>query len=216
MRLGAMVHDLLLSQQRKYVVWGKARRGRDWEEFKAEWAGKEIVSHDEYLAAMQIAKAVTDHPPAWILFDGALEKKISWWHGKVECSGTPDCLRDDMVVELKVVSSARPEDVARKCRQFMWHAQLAWYSDGENAKRLIERRNRDGVIVAVESAPPFVVSVLKLSDRSMSLGTRTWRLLLERLVVCEQSRSWPGYVADTAPLDIDDSYEEDLKEEIGE
>ena len=81
----------------------------------------------------------------------------------------------------------------------LWLGQLAWY---RSASQIVYGTSPVAHIVAVETRPPHVVTVFKLTPAALDLGTRTWRLLWERLMVCERTDSWPGYVEDIAQLDV--------------
>ena len=81
-----------------------------------------------------------------------------------------------------------------------YHAQLAWYADGAKAAGLVLAPRC--YVVAVEMKPPHVVTCLELTDRALDMGRRAYRLWWERLMVCERSDYWPGYVEGIAPLDV--------------
>jgi hypothetical protein len=58
------------------------------------------------------------------------------------------------------------------------------------------------VIVAVETSPPYCVTVLELTDRALDVGYRTACAWLEQYKVCRDSDEWPGYVQAPVPFDI--------------
>jgi hypothetical protein len=62
-------------------------------------------------------------------------------------------------------------------------------------------------IVAVESAPPYPVTVFRLTDNAIEQGERACRAWLERLLVCESADCWPTYTEAAVPFDIADADE---------
>ena len=106
------------------------------------------------------------------------------------------------LVELKTGKSAHPERFVSAGKFYGYHAQLAWYR-----RAMIE----SGVgtpaslwIVAAESAPPYPVTVFRLTEQAIELGERACRAWLENLLVCEANDSWPAYTDAVVPFDVED------------
>jgi hypothetical protein len=59
------------------------------------------------------------------------------------------------------------------------------------------------LIVAVETVPPYNVTVLELTDRALDVGYRTACGWLEQYKVCAASGEWPGYVQGPVTFDIE-------------
>ena len=57
MRLGRLVHALVLGGD--YLVWDGTRRGKEWDRFAEENAGREIVTASELAQAEPVAAAVS-------------------------------------------------------------------------------------------------------------------------------------------------------------
>lgn len=201
MRLGSVSHALLFGMP--VAVYHKTRRGKDWDEFSVEHAGKTIVNRKEHDSARRIADAVLQNPEAVeLLNSGPREEKIHWSMLGRGCAGTPDVRGQDVIVDLKTTRCSDPERFVRDGLRRCYHAQLAWYIDGVIASGLGTPSR--AAIVAVESAPPHPVTVLHLTDRAIEQGRRLCRLWLERLLTCESSEQWPGYAQSAVPFDVPD------------
>lgn len=203
MRLGTIVHQLVLGgNAHPLAVWPGTRRGKEWEAFRDEHSGVEIVTQAEMDTGLEIANAVLSHPEAARIIEDAqavngVEIPVEWEVGGRSCRGTPDCLSGPALADLKVTADASPERFRWHARKMLWPAQLAWYLDGCPVAKEPDRTS----IIAVESGPPHVVTVFDLTDELLEVGRRTWRGLFERLMVCERTGLWPGYVEGVAVLD---------------
>lgn len=85
LRLGRLTHALILTPElpAEVALWeGKARRGRAWEEFRAEAAGKTIALASEIAAAERMRDAVYAEPEARaLLAEGRGEVTVTWKEG---------------------------------------------------------------------------------------------------------------------------------------
>jgi hypothetical protein len=162
-----------------------------------------ILPPAEYAKACDMADSVVAHRQAMELLKGERQRTVQWsWLGR-ECEGTPDVFSLDHLTELKTGRTAHPERFMSSARWYGYHAQLAWYR-----RALIEcgfGTPASYWIVAVESAPPYPVTVFCLTDNAIDLGERACRAWMERLLVCESSDMWPAYTEAAVPFDIDSS-----------
>lgn len=199
-RIGRGVHALLFGQP--LVVWHKRRQGNEWKEFEAAHEGEEILNEKEHAQALAVATAIrTDPIAAPLLFDGmTLEKKLHWKIDGRACSGTPDSFGPKRVVDLKTARTTEPDRFVRAATWMSYHAQGAWYQDGIELAGL--PRPDEFYIVAVESAAPYAVTTLRLTERALDMGRRLNRLWWEQLMGCEASNQWPGYSQSIVDFDI--------------
>jgi len=198
MRMGRLVHAMVLGGE--YLVWDGTRRGKDWDRFEAEHLGQEIVTASEVEAAEPVAAAVAASELAAPLLDGCREQTIEWEIGGRKCQGRLDVLNAAFITDLKSTTNAEPGWFSRHATKMGYHAQLAGYADGAVAAGLAITPRC--YVVAVEMKAPHVVTCLELTDRALDMGRRTYRLWWERLMVCERSDYWPGYVEGVAPFDV--------------
>jgi exodeoxyribonuclease VIII len=206
MRLGRGTHAVLLGQP-VAVFTGKVRRGKDWEAFRADSAGKEILNQREYDQARRIADSVHANDDATkLLFSPQVrrEQRITWEFLGRECSGTPDAANYGYwLAELKSTVCSDPRRFERDGKFRAYHAQVAWYRRG-----MIEAglgTPPDSFFIAVESTRPYPATVMRLTDRAIDQGERLCRLWMERLLACERANHWPGYVESIVDFDVEDS-----------
>lgn len=201
--VGSAAHRISLGQDAPIVYPGKTRRGKEWEAFQLDNPNREIVSRSEYDVALRMADALDKHREAKeLLKTGRIEETINWTLNDRVCEGTPDVFTRDRLVDLKTTRDSSPYRFSRDAQRYGYHAQLAWYLDGIVSSGL--GTPKAAFIVAVESSAPYPVTVFELTEQTLELGRRMYRLWFERLMVCEQSDTWPAYVSHIVDLEIDD------------
>jgi hypothetical protein len=200
MRLGSLVHFLVLGGHRRFVRYDGQRRGKEWAAFEAEHAGPDvtILTATEWDPAEPMAEAVRNDPIAAPLLSGLAEGTVRWKLSGRDCRGSPDIF-GRVQVDLKTTPDASPGWFTRHAMKLGYCAQAAWYADGCEAAGLAKRERVS--IIAVEKKPPYAPTVFDLSERALDLGRRTYRLLFERLLACEASDQWPAYAQGPLLLD---------------
>lgn len=203
MQLGSAVHALVLGGD----VYESAtdRRGAAYKTMRAELGPDAIIiTPPEAVEAHAIADSVLADPVARPWLDGEHELDLSWKIGPRACGGRLDVLGATFVADLKSTRCSKPDWFAREAIRRHYHAQLAWYSLGA---RCAGRDVRDAVLVAVESSPPYAVTVHRLTERALALGERAARGWFERLLVCEASGAWQAYAQSVLDLDVPEDLE---------
>lgn len=195
MRLGRLVHGLVLGGPSAPVIYEGERRGKAWADFQADHPGAEIVTRAEADKAQPIADAVLADVAASALLrlPGAItEQRIEWPLGEVIAAGTPDLFdpATGILVDLKTTRDAEPRRFQRSAWSYQYHAQLDWYAEGLRAHG---HTVRECYLVAVETAAPYGVSVHRLDSAALEDGRRLWSSWLERFRVCLAADHWPGY-----------------------
>jgi hypothetical protein len=199
MRFGQLVHAIVLGG--KFIVWPKERRGKEWDAFEEGHGGELIVTATEHDKALLIAKSVREHPIAADLIRGRCEQEMTWTSNGRACAGRLDVVNDTFWTELKSANCTEPYRFQRAARRMSYHAQMAWYQDAAVANGYPVRT---GYIVAVETAPPWAVTVLRLTPRALEEGRKLCRFWLERLIGCEQCNEWPSYTQSIVDFDVGD------------
>lgn len=201
MRLGAGVHALLLGQP--VVLWdqpaakgdGKApRNGKAWEAFEAKHGEAVILNRAEYDNAHRIADSFrsNDHAELLLTSPGSVYERTIYWQqdGRARRT-TPDIAAPAFVAEVKTTRSADPHWFRRDIRKMSYHAQVA------DQRLAIEadtgRLPEEAYIIAVETLPPHVVQVYRLTPRDLALGENMCRRWLVALLEAEASNVWSGY-----------------------
>lgn len=210
MQRGSLVHAVLL-EKFDGVVWEGKRTTNAWKDFEATNRYKWIVTSTEMREALTIADAVRANPIAAPLLEGLREFDFIWEIDGRSCKGTMDVNGGTFINEVKTTRCAHPEWFQREALRRKYHAQVAWYRDGLMVNRVHDEHLFDGpelvppidcYITAVESSPPYAVTVFKLTDRILEDGRVRYRSWWEQLRVCEASDEWPGYTQSMVEFDI--------------
>lgn len=211
-RIGSGAHAMTFGTPvHKYEA---IRRGKAWDEFRASKGNDPILTVKEWDHAAAISGALKRNEASErLLFSKGVivEKRIEWEIDGRKCAGTPDARSIYSLVDLKTTKTSHPDRFVRDATWRGYHAQLAWYRDGICAAT--GAKPQDCYIVAVESRPPYAVTVLRMTDRALEQGARLVRSWFEQLRVCEESGVWPAYCASVVDFDVPD---DDLELTFGE
>lgn len=210
MLLGTAVHALAFGTK-KVAAYDGIRRGKAWEQFKADNQDKHLLSPAEYYDARNMADALLASPVAVKALEGETEKTIKFhWYGR-ECRSTPDVRGIEHMADLKTCANADPA-------KFMWHSAKLGYHAQMRMQQIACGHDLDtpAYIVAVESKPPYPVVVFKLTEGALMEGEKMLCLWMERLKACEEAQEWPGYVQSVVPLDIPGEVELDFGDDEGD
>lgn len=219
---GTALHSTILGGKR-LAKWDRMtesgrsapRSGQHWEAFKRDNADALILTPSEYDEAAGMAASVRACPEAMRVLDGAKEQTLYWDILGRRCRGTPDVRSDQYITDLKSTRTADPRRFMWEMLKYAYHAQLAWYLDG-NRRALadlgVNKAPEIAYIVAVENSPPYVTTVFRLTERALEAGHRLTRIWLETLQNCEESNFWPGYSQCVVPLDVPDSADEMIED----
>lgn len=197
MRKGSALHSLLLGNQDAVIEYSGRRAGKAWESFKADQnPNAEILIASEMGAVREMRAAIERHRPSSgpsaveLLSEGVKEQRIDWTAQGKACHGTPDVV-GRRGVELKSTRSANPRWFLRDAERMLYHGQCAWYDNVTSPP--------DGWwIVAVESVPPFNVTVFRVDDAVLDVGRLLAARFFAALLECERTGVWDGYA--TAPV----------------
>lgn len=204
LRKGRATHSYLLGSADAVVECPMPRNEKHaaYRDFLSEHRGKCILSPSEFNDVNQMRMALERHQEAMRLLEGEREVTRRWeWCG-VQCEGTPDVVRGvSELVELKTSKTAHPEWFPREAARYGYHAQVAWY---EIALTMGDDCGTGGPhnVVVVESKPPYHVTVFDITGADLEAGRRCIRLWLEKLLNCERSGRFPGYVEGSVPLGV--------------
>lgn len=193
------------------------RRGKDWEAFKAEHPGAEIVTPAEAEPALAIAASVKAHPRAAELLyaPGTLrEHKVSWSYLGRRCESHLDVVRPGHVLaDLKCLKDGSPDRVKKVVWWDHYVVQLAAY------RLAVESRGwpapKTTALVVVENTPPYAVTVYPVTEAALEQGRKTWHLWFEQLLACERANAWPGYAQTDVPIDVADQPAERFTVTVG-
>lgn len=210
MRLGTATHCAILEPERFEIEYVEApvidRRTKDgkaiWSEL--EQSGRIVLSSDEYSKVTGMAKAIRGHELASKLISGGVCEQSVYWDQKVSCldeleilcKGRPDYVKPlnkgYVIVDIKTTQDASMYEFQRKAYyKYCYHLQAAHYVRG------FESVTGEKVIafmyIAVESEPPYAISVFKAEDDYMKAGEQKTLELYELYAKCMAKDEWPSY-----------------------
>jgi hypothetical protein len=220
------VADCIVFGNRGYAVYpGKVRNGAEWNGFQRAHEGEIICITSEYEDAIGAAAAVRVDPCSRALLEADdVEYQVcaEWEAYGLPCAAgikgerggfdlvgrlTPQAVEilgfgragDTFEADLKITADTEPHALGKHAWRMLWHCQRAFYKDGiESNGGHVDH----SILIAVESSPPNVVTVLRVDDEAIDHGRRSICLWAERLRACEASGRWPGYVRRAEALSV--------------
>jgi uncharacterized protein (DUF736 family) len=197
MDFGTAVHSALLEPENfasDYVVYpGKTRRGKEWDNFKAENEGSEILKANELTEINELAAAVLKHPLAAPLLaeDGDSEVTIIWTEPTTGhlCKSRLDRLAQGLFLDLKTTRSISPFSFNRDFQTYKYDLKMAFYFDALAAIGMPVDRVK---IIAAQSKPTIDVAVYNVPEEVLNFGRAKYQESLETLIYCRENDEWPG------------------------
>jgi len=208
MRLGRVVDALLFNGPKPAVFKGERRLGKDWEAFKEQHEGREIISDKEYGTALAMVDQLLDHSLAMEVLKGRRHLEINFTYLNRACQMHPDIVGQPSGVyctDLKTGMTSDPRRFVRHALQMGYHGQHAFYGIGLRESGQGDPQNH--YIVAQENKAPFVVTVFRLTERAIEHGERLVRTYFEQLLACEAANHWPPYAQTVVEFDSADEIE---------
>lgn len=204
--VGAAFHTAVLEPEKfkqQYAILpadmkATTKAGIAW---KAEQAGKEILSTAEGSNLPGMSKAVRDHPDASALLKyGVVEMSAFWRDPEFSflCKCRPDFVTDGgIVVDLKSCMDAREFPFSKVFFDKLYAWQAYWYLEGLNqAVRQglgKEIDHKDFAFIAVEKLPPYGVNVF-FADKDLLLNALEEIEVVKTLYArCLETDTWPCY-----------------------
>ncbi len=203
MTVGTVAHSMVLGGETPVIFNGvRNKKSKKWIEFQAQNPDRLILIPSEYEAALGCANSIRSHKRAMELLEGDHEQELPHWTiaGR-ECGGRPDARHPRRITELKTSATSEPYRFTRLGTRMAYHAQLAWYLDGNTATG---GTATEAYIVVVEATPPFIVTTMPVVPRALDEGRKLYSIWLEQLRVCEESDAWPGYAQRDVDFDVQD------------
>jgi hypothetical protein len=151
------------------------------------------VEYDEGIAAAEAVRRRPGNRLALSYLIGRTQVPLRW-----EMQGVPfstrgiDVVGDGWITDLKTTQSTEPDRFMYHARNMLWHAQLACYE--EACKQNGIDVSKGVFLVGIESKPPNVATVIRLSPEALADGMRCVVAWIEMLKACEANDHWPGYV----------------------
>ena len=131
--------------------------------------------------------------------DGKPEQTLIWEEGGVWCRSRLDWMPNDsrrVFLDLKTTeTNVNPEVISRYAMQMQWAIQQAFYTRGLKALGITDKPKFR--FVAVESKPPYAVTVCGLPPEWISFAEGQVESAIRLWRKCMEANDWPGYPYDT-------------------
>lgn len=207
--LGTAAHSLILENSTENIVTVDAdswmTKAAKEEKAAALADGKQPLLLKEWAQVIAMRESVMRHPLAkTALTGGTPEESVFWAHE----SGTalkcrPDMLHQggklgNLIVDLKTVQSAAPEEFSKSAANFGYHIQQAHYQAG------LKAATGDAfafAFVLVEKSAPYFVSVVELHADDVARGADMVERSIRIFNECQASGKWPAYES-SAPIEL--------------
>ena len=176
----------------------------------------EFCSQEEIDTAWAVANSVYAHPASKELLDNSMREVVVVWYHKSSlsdevflCKAKIDAwdMSRNIICDLKTCQSSDPAVFTRNnIERWDLHAQLAWYRIG--LRSAIEQElgadfdHIETSFIAVEKAPPHLVSYLIPSDDMMRIGEIQCQEAFDTWVKCETEDEWPARSEQPVYVDI--------------
>ncbi len=197
---GRLFHMLMEGDDSIACYPGPVRRGKAWEQFKADNADKTIVTLKELGDAQAWELAMKDAPLVKALLPHGIHEvtAVAQMQG-VLVKARADFLVTDgpyagALVDWKSVADASPEGFLRSVDRYRYAEQAALYlAVFEKAGWPISWQF---LFACVEKEPPHVTQVYELDADILEIARRNLATDLNTLKVCRERNEWPGYCDD--------------------
>lgn len=207
--MGRLTHTLVFEPEKfgaAYAVFkGKTRRGKVWDEFRAENEGKTIFKPDEIGTAVAMADAVRNHPLVVPYLDGGLFEHAIFWTDPdtgLECKGRPDWIipKRRILIDLKTAVSAEKRRFGIAAGRLGYHMQMSVYANG--IYHALGWKPEAVKIIVVEKNPPHEVSIFPVKAEDIMLAADEVSGLLRQVKACRQTNLWPGRYLEEQELQL--------------
>lgn len=157
---------------------------------------KKIISEEDFERIKYMDANIKKHSIApKLLINGKAEQvlmfKLKASNGNmIECKAKLDYMFLQTIIDLKTTKKADNESFSKSIENYNYHIQGAFYSRGVE---VLTGERPDFIFIAVESEPPFSVSVIKLSDAHYTVGYSKVYEAVDLYERCMRENTWPSY-----------------------
>jgi len=201
MVLGTFTHRLILEPSRvgDVAVWGeleeqKVRRGKVWDQFQADNAGKTLLTVAESEASVGMAEAVRTSPliRKYTDAEGPTEVSMFWRDAvtgrRMKCRVDKLIPKGHIIADLKTTRDCTRRKFGAQSYQLGYHIKMAIQSAGYFA---LTGHQPHMKLLAIESKAPHESAVYRLTSDVILQGLEEADELMRVLTNCERDNYWP-------------------------
>lgn len=202
MRIGSAFHYMigepdLVAAKVAGMPEGMIRRGKAWDDFKAEHAGKIILSFSEMTSAQEMDKAMRAHPIYDVISKGSVAERSFFWTcpvtgAQLKCRPDLINLEERAIFDFKSSNDLSDRAIERTFHDYNYRTQGAMCLDGLNADQKSDEW-QVFYFVAIESSAPYCVRIFEMSDEMILDGRAVYQSAAAKWIECEKAKSWPAY-----------------------
>lgn len=212
---GSLLHCLILQPDNfdnefaiEPIVNKRTNEGKELlEQFNLDNKNKIIVNNEQLQLADFLRQKVYEHPKAKALLTGAGDNEISlFWQDSetgVMCKARFDRAKyvgnKFIIIDVKSVRSAKPENFTKTVYDLKYHNQASWYIQCGNAC-FKDKEFAGFVFIAVEKEPPYSVAVYEMTELYLKIGEINTRKNLLTYKECKEKDNWWNYDGEKAVI----------------
>jgi exodeoxyribonuclease VIII len=219
MQLGSAIHAAVLEPhvfEAEYVLWPDAKRGKAYDEFKAEHEGQSILNAEQWEQCMGAAYAVhraRHGREARRTMRGCRRELSLVWTDPatgIRCKARPDLVRMKrerdgrlgaiLLADMKTTTTVDARKFGRTAADLLYHGKMAFACRG--LETIFGLPPMKVAIIAVEQKRPHDIGVFPLDPDVLYAGDQLVTKLLHQLQTCRKRRSWPGRYSEPVSLDF--------------
>jgi hypothetical protein len=170
--------------------------------FQEEHAGATILSADDYMKCLLIAKSVRSHPSASKLLIGEAEQSATWIDTAtgLTCKARFDMVsKVGMLADLKTTCDASRAAFERSIYNYFYYGQASFYLNGAHELGIPADYF---TFIAVEKEPPYAVAVYHLRGEVLDAGREELKPLMQTYAKCVETDTWPGYADEAVEIGV--------------
>lgn len=181
MEFGTLVHRAVLEPERypdSIAIWEGRRAGGRYDRFKQENASRDVITAQRALEVSECAARLQEHPLAGGLLSDLDKAEVEF---NIDQLGIPhrgfiDGILPWAIIDLKVTKAVDHYSLQKTIWDYKYYMQAAIY---DRAATIMGYEPEAYFIVAVESVPPYHVSVVELEPHYIARGHLEWEGLLQ-------------------------------------
>lgn len=179
----------------------RTKEARNWRDEQT----KTIVKKSQLDAIRAMGESILKTPLVKNAFkDGKPEQSLIWQDKEtgIWLKTRPDWLPNSIpfVPNYKTTRSARPESFARHAFELGYHQGAALCLDG--LREVLGWANPSYYFVAQEKEPPYVASIVVMTEPDIEWGRLLNRRALRTLARCLDKGEWPGYATGAVEIQM--------------